>query len=44
MENVVRRETRGEIEAVEAKYELLKRGAFLIVEQSGGCAESPPGR
>jgi outer membrane protein OmpA-like peptidoglycan-associated protein len=31
MENIVRSDTRGKIEAVEAKYELLKRGQYTMV-------------
>ena len=30
MENVVRRDTRGAVDVVEAKYELLKRGTYLM--------------
>ncbi len=30
MENVIRRDTRGAVEVVEAEYELLKRGTYLM--------------
>jgi outer membrane protein OmpA-like peptidoglycan-associated protein len=30
MENVIRRDTRGAVEVVEAEYELLKRGTYLL--------------
>ncbi len=33
MENVVRKDTRGRVEEVEARYELLKRGQYVSAEQ-----------
>jgi hypothetical protein len=45
MENIVRDDTRGKVEVVYAKYELLKRGTYLLSAgnlTSEGFGESQP--
>ena len=41
MENVIRPDTRGAVEAVQAKYELLQRGTYLMTTRSARAAEPP---
>jgi outer membrane protein OmpA-like peptidoglycan-associated protein len=40
MENLVRDDTKGKVETVQAKYELLKRGSYLM-EQSANFKQKP---
>jgi outer membrane protein OmpA-like peptidoglycan-associated protein len=44
MENVVRSDTRGAVEAVEAKYELLQRGTYLMSSDASRLPSRRPGK
>jgi outer membrane protein OmpA-like peptidoglycan-associated protein len=41
MENVVRNDTKGTVEAVQAKYELLKRGSYLMNQDASRLKVKP---
>jgi outer membrane protein OmpA-like peptidoglycan-associated protein len=41
MENVVRDNTKGRVETIQAKYELLKRGAYLMNQDAGRLKIKP---
>jgi outer membrane protein OmpA-like peptidoglycan-associated protein len=44
LENVVRSDTQGTVETVEARYELLKRGTYLMATDAASLPSKRPGR
>jgi outer membrane protein OmpA-like peptidoglycan-associated protein len=44
LENVVRSDTRGDIETIEARYELLKRGTYLMATDAASVPSKRPGK
>ena len=44
LENVVRSDTQGTVETVEARYELLKRGTYLMATDPATLPSKRPGK